>query len=73
VDDCPTTHLTKWGKGKKKKQKERKKVFLSKKTRGVSHCGLAIYIKKYLKKVKEELWKLNYISSCKNIVFKKIL
>jgi hypothetical protein len=27
------------------------------KTRGVSHCGLAIYIKKYLK-AKEELWKL---------------
>jgi hypothetical protein len=25
-------------------------------TRGVSHCGLAIYIKKYLK-AKEELWK----------------
>ncbi len=25
--------------------------------RGVPHCGLAIYIKKYLK-AKEELWKL---------------
>jgi hypothetical protein len=25
-------------------------------TRGVSHCGLEIYIKKYLK-AKEELWK----------------
>jgi hypothetical protein len=25
----------------------------------VSHCGLAIYIKKYLK-AKEELWKLKY-------------
>jgi hypothetical protein len=24
---------------------------------GVSHCGLAIYIKKYLKEI-EELWKL---------------
>jgi hypothetical protein len=31
------------------------------KTRGVSHCGLAIYIKKYLKKAKEELWKLKYL------------
>jgi hypothetical protein len=32
-----------------------------KKTRGVSHCGLAIYIKKYLE-AKEELWKLkNFI------------
>jgi hypothetical protein len=30
-------------------------------TRGVSHCGLAIYIKKYLK-VKEELWKLKYFT-----------
>jgi hypothetical protein len=36
------------------------------KTRGVSHGGLAIYIKKYLK-AKEELWKLKYISPCKNI------
>jgi hypothetical protein len=26
---------------------------------GVSHCGLAIYTKKYLK-AKEELWKLKY-------------
>jgi hypothetical protein len=32
-----------------------------KQTRGVSHCGLAIYIKKYLK-AKEELWKLNYFT-----------
>jgi hypothetical protein len=37
----------------------------------VSHCGLAIYIKKYFK-AKEELWKkLKYISPCKNIIFKK--
>jgi hypothetical protein len=28
-------------------------------TRSVTHCGLAIYIKKYLK-AKEELWKLKY-------------
>jgi hypothetical protein len=35
-------------------------------TRGVSHCGLAIYIKTYLK-AKAELWKLKYISPCKNI------
>jgi hypothetical protein len=28
--------------------------------RGVSHCGLAIFIKEYLK-TKEELWKLQYI------------
>jgi hypothetical protein len=31
------------------------------KTRGVSHCGLGIYIKKYLK-AKEELWKLQYFT-----------
>jgi hypothetical protein len=30
-------------------------------TRGVSHCSLAIYIKKYLK-AKEELWKLKYFT-----------
>jgi hypothetical protein len=30
-------------------------------TRGVSHCGLAIYIKKHLK-AKEELWKLKYFT-----------
>jgi hypothetical protein len=30
-------------------------------TRGVSHCGLAINIKKYLK-AKEELWKLKYFT-----------
>jgi hypothetical protein len=28
---------------------------------GVSHCGLAIYIKKYLM-AKEELWKLKYFT-----------
>jgi hypothetical protein len=27
----------------------------------VSHCGLAIYIEKYLK-AKEELWKLKYFT-----------
>jgi hypothetical protein len=31
------------------------------KTRGVSHCGLAIYIKSYLK-AKEEFWKLKYFT-----------
>jgi hypothetical protein len=41
------------------------------KTRGVSHCGLAIYIKEYLK-AKEELWKFN-ISPCQNTIFKKSL
>jgi hypothetical protein len=36
----------------------------------VSHCGLAIYIKKYLK-AKEELWKFKYFTMQKNIIFKK--
>ncbi len=48
-----------WNKKKKKK-----------KTRGVSHCGLAIYIKKYLK-AKEEYYENSNISPCKNISFKK--
>ncbi len=39
------------------------------KTRGVSHCGLAIYIKKYFN-AKEELWNSN-ISPCKNVIFRK--
>jgi hypothetical protein len=30
-------------------------------TRNASHCGLAIYIKKFLK-TKEELWKLKYFT-----------
>jgi hypothetical protein len=30
-------------------------------TRGVSHCGLAIYIKKFLK-AKEELWRFEYLT-----------
>jgi hypothetical protein len=44
------------------------------KTRGVSHCGLAIYIKKYLK-AKQLLWKLKYFTMQKynlpKIFFKK--
>jgi hypothetical protein len=39
--------------------------FFTKQTRGVSHCGLAIYIKKYLK-AKEELWKLKYFTMQKH-------
>jgi hypothetical protein len=36
-------------------------MMLHPETRGVSHCGLAIYIKKYLK-AKEKLWKLKYFT-----------
>jgi hypothetical protein len=39
-------------------------------TRGVSHCGLAIYIKTYLK-AKEELWKLKYFTMQKYNLSKK--
>jgi hypothetical protein len=39
-------------------------------TRGVSHCSLAIYIKKYLKG-KRRIMKTQNISPCKNIIFKK--
>jgi hypothetical protein len=38
----------------------------------VTHFGLAIYIKKYLKG-KEELWKLKYISPCKKYNLNKKL
>jgi hypothetical protein len=39
----------------------------------VSHCDLAIYIKKYLK-AKEELWKLKYFTMEKyNLPKKKFL
>jgi len=38
----------------------------------VSHCGLAIYIKKHLKE-KEELWKLKYFTMQKYNLHKKNL
>jgi hypothetical protein len=42
-------------------------------TRGVSHCGLAIYIEKY-RKAKEELWKTQIFHMQKyNLLYKKIL
>jgi hypothetical protein len=38
----------------------------------VSHCGLAIYIKKkYLKAKEEELWKLKYFTMQKYINLQK--
>jgi hypothetical protein len=45
-------------------------IYPLKKTRGVSHYGLAIYIKKYLK-AKEELWKLKYFTMQKYNLQKK--
>jgi hypothetical protein len=39
-------------------------------TRGVSHCGLAIYIKKSISRQKKNYENSN-ISPCKNIIFKK--
>jgi hypothetical protein len=62
------------------KSKQETQLRLREKTRGVTHCGLAIYIEKHLM-ANEELWKLQYfmknygnsnISPCKNnIIFKK--
>jgi hypothetical protein len=43
------------------KHKEGEAIRNQKRTRGVSHFGLAIYIKKYLK-ANEELWKLKYFT-----------
>jgi hypothetical protein len=37
------------------------------KTRGVTHFGLAIYIKKYLNAKEEKLWKLKYFHHAKII------
>jgi hypothetical protein len=37
----------------------------------VSHCGLAIYIKMYLKAKRRIMETQNIISPCKNIIFKK--
>jgi len=52
---------------KLKKEKNKK----NKKNKGVvSQCGLAIYIKKYLK-AKEELWKLKYFTMQKYKLKKK--
>jgi hypothetical protein len=41
-------------------------------TRGASHCGLAIYIKKYLQ-AKEELQKFKYFTMQKYNLQKQIL
>jgi hypothetical protein len=50
------------------------KFHFKEKTRDVSICGLAIYIKTYLKE-KEELWKLKYFTIAKKylIFIKKTL
>jgi hypothetical protein len=38
----------------------------------ITHCGLAVYIKKYLN-AKEELWKLTYFTMQKKTNLQKIL
>jgi hypothetical protein len=44
------------------------RIPIGRKTRGVSDRGLAIYIKKYLLKAKEEeLWKLKYFTIAKKL------
>jgi hypothetical protein len=42
-------------------------------TRGVSHCGLAIYIKKSILRQKKKNYGNSNISPCKDIIFKKLL
>ncbi len=69
MDDHNFSHITKLREAKKKKTQTAPDLdWLARasgkepgQTRGVSHCGLAIYIKKYLK-AKEELWKLKYFT-----------
>jgi hypothetical protein len=40
-------------------------------TRGVSHCDLAIYIKKYLKAKEESITGTQIFHHAKNIIFQK--
>jgi hypothetical protein len=47
-------------KKKGKKKKNLRKTGHNQQGGGVSHYGLAIYIKKYIKAKEEELWKLKY-------------
>jgi hypothetical protein len=54
----------------KQTNKQTKESFLPCLTRGVSHCGFAIYLKKYLK-AKKELWKeFKYFTTQKNDLLK---
>ncbi len=46
------------------------KRVVTKLTRGGSHNGLAIYMKKYLK-AKEELWKFKWFHHTKNTIFEE--
>jgi hypothetical protein len=56
---------------KKTMTKQKKKRQKQTKTRGVSHCGLAIYIKKYLTAKKKTYYGNSNLSPCKNIIFQK--
>jgi hypothetical protein len=51
--------------------KQSKQKIQNKQTRGESHNGLAIYIKKYINTKKKNYGNSN-IPQCKNIIFKKI-
>jgi len=49
-------------------------LLLTSSTMAMSHCGLAIYIKKYHLKAKEDLWKLIHFTIAKlYLIFRKIL
>jgi hypothetical protein len=45
--------------------------FVAIKTSGVSHCGLAIYIKKTILRKKKNYNGNSKIAPCKNIIFQK--
>jgi hypothetical protein len=58
---------------KKKRVNVLRSLILRNNKGGVSHCGLAIHIKKCLKAKEEELWKLKYFTMQKYINLQKIL
>jgi tRNA U34 5-carboxymethylaminomethyl modifying enzyme MnmG/GidA len=59
--------------GRKKNERKKAQIQIKtlNKTRGLSHHGLSIYIKKKYLQAKEELWKFKYFSMQKYIIFKK--
>jgi hypothetical protein len=59
-----------WQKKKIEGKKAQNQIKTLNKTRGVSHHGLSIYIKKYLQ-TKEKLWKSKYFTMKKYIIFQK--
>jgi hypothetical protein len=65
------TSIESWNEMKTAGSRRRSRDTIDRETRGVSHCGLVIYVNKYIK-AKEELWKLKYFTmqkyNCKKIL-----